>query len=139
MKSEVRMEVVSYEEAIAYCNIHGLIYDHIYEGKEGNTGKLMMLAYKEQPRQMSNDEVAYYQRMIELEEKRKQDEVEIKYAYRLYTYCNGSVMYYTGNKNVSPFLECNAMLINKKADAERKALFMNSYKNYVWRVEKVRR
>ena len=139
MQSEVRIEVISYEEAIAYCEANGLIYDHIYEGQGSNAGKLMMLAYKNEPNRMSNAEVAYYQRMIELEEKRKQDEIESKYAYRLYTYCNGSIMYYTGNKNVSPFLECNAMLINKKADAERKALFMNSYKNYVWRVEKVRR
>ena len=139
MQSEVRMEVVSYEEAVAYCNANGLIFDHIYEGKLSNAGKLMMLAYKETESKMSDAEVAYYQRQIELEEKRQQEEMEKKYGYRLFTYHGNSKMYCTKDRSVSPFLECNALIINKRSDAERKALFMNSYGRYKWYVEKVRK
>lgn len=139
MQSEVRMEVVSYEEAIAYCNANGLIFDHIYEGQGSNAGRLMMLAYRDEPSRMSNAEVAYYQKQIELEEKRKKEEIESKYTYRIFTYYGESKMYYTGRKDISPFLECNALTIDKKADADRKALFMNSYGRYKWRVERIRK
>lgn len=46
---EVRMEVVSLEEALQYCTVNNLTFIKCYQGKQANLGKLMMLAIDEYP------------------------------------------------------------------------------------------
>lgn len=56
---EIRMEVVSYDEAVEICDANGWIFDKVYMGRGVNHGKIMMLAYStdSNPQNYEEDEI----------------------------------------------------------------------------------
>lgn len=126
-KTEVRMEVVNEAEAIEYCTSHRLVYDHCYEGRGTNSGKLMMLAYKF-PERTQEALVAEYEAYM------KSLGVEVEYGYIVYTIYNGQKMYYCRNKHLDMFQRQNAYIFKSESEADTTANFMNMRGAYKWKV-----
>ena len=126
--NEVRMEVVSEEEAIAYCLSNDLVYDHIYMGKGTNAGKVMMLAYSKnkKPSNMQN---------MELENTEMPKNEEKKYV--IYTMVGSSRLYWSASSK----RRCSFNI----SDADRfsfnvargKMIGMNKIGTREWKIGKV--
>lgn len=113
---EIRMEVVSYDEAIEYCKNNGLEFDHVYIGKGSNYGKIMMLAYKKEYPNYENE--ASFQ-------------VEEPKEYIIYAITDNGKLFVTRSGTSFKIGEA-ALFTHKQAKAKAKAMTINSKRGYIW-------
>lgn len=120
--SEIRIEVVSEEEAREICRENNYKFIKVYWGRGNNSGNLMMLAEKQ-------NEVLFQVKLIKTNEVR--EEKKYKYIFKA-----EEGFYFTGSKkgNISPYIQSNAKVfaLTPKA-AEEKALNMCKRNGYHWK------
>lgn len=129
--SEVRMEVVSLEEAWELCSAHGWTFDKVYFGERNNSGKLMMLAYKKDiEADIDFDEI--------YETYELKSEYTIKYAVATQL-DEGGLLFWRGSNKMGKYTrkESEAALFEQE-QAHKKAFFMSRQGDKLWFTVKVR-
>lgn len=123
---EIRMEVVSYEEAVQLCNSQGWAFDKVYAGQGSNYGKLMMLAYDNPCYSIDFD--GYYSVPITKQPEKSGHKYGV--ATRI---SSGSLMFWAKNgiKSKVTFKMSEAKELDYLA-AKSKAHFMSSHGGYDW-------
>lgn len=125
---EIRMEVVSEEEAREYCNEHGYKFEKCYIGRGSNSGCLMMLAYAPGP-SITDEELDKMYMNSQIMDQIKDTVVRAFYANN-----HGTPVYmYVPNKSSNGIVfdinEAKRFTFDK---ADAKAKKMRSYNRYAW-------
>ena len=144
---EIRMEVVSEEEAIEFCKANNLRFVKTYPGRERNQGKLMMLAEdgKYGKRYTEEELIKYYDEEIKHKGKKFESNISVEPDEKRFAIYTVLIVYgqerlmWVADKKKAPGrgttfnVDC-AKLFNAK-DANRKAVFMNKNGKYNWMIK----
>lgn len=125
---EIRMEVLNEIEAIEYCRESGLEFIRCYEGRQDNTGKIMMLAID---RNSSSSNKQFIQNMVE-EEKLNAIIFATTYTGRMYV-ADSKLC-----QSATTFNFSQAKLFKYSAAVE-KAKHMANKGSYPWKALKISR